>query len=72
MKTGIYLFIFSRFDPGGPGSCLKRYSDPSFFRRASIGAEVAYSDKILKDKKGRKIKVCLIKVAEAESIYWVI
>lgn len=50
------LNLLDKFDPGGPGSCLKRYSDPSFFRRASIGSEVAYSDKILKDKKGRKIK----------------
>ncbi|KAI5657342.1 hypothetical protein M9H77_26135 [Catharanthus roseus] len=50
------LNLLDKFDTGGPGSCLKRYSDPSFFRKASTGSEVAYSDKVLKDKKGRKIK----------------
>lgn len=47
-----------RFDPGGPGSCLKRYSDPTFFKRASVGSDEEYIEKVLKEKKGRKIKVC--------------
>lgn len=28
------LHLLDKFDIGGPGACLKRYSDPSFFRRA--------------------------------------
>ncbi|XP_027105524.1 protein SCAR3 isoform X1 [Coffea arabica] len=51
-----HLDLLDKFDPGGPGSCLKRYSDPSFFKRASSGSDGAYIDKVLKEKKGRKIK----------------
>lgn len=51
-----HLNLLDKFDPGGPGSCLKRYSDPSFFKRASSGSDGAYIDRVLKEKKGRKIK----------------
>ncbi|KAK4421160.1 protein SCAR3 [Sesamum alatum] len=50
------LHLLDRFDPGGPGSCLKRYSDPTFFNRASMASGEASTQKISKDKKGRKIK----------------
>ncbi|XP_059290710.1 SCAR-like protein 2 isoform X1 [Lycium ferocissimum] len=50
------LHLLDKFDPGGPGSCLKRYSDPTFFKRASVGSDEEYIDKVLKEKKGRKIK----------------
>ncbi|KAL2253154.1 protein SCAR1 isoform X2 [Sesamum indicum] len=53
------LHLLDRFDPGGPGSCLKRYSDPTFFNRASMASMAsgeANNQKISKDKKGRKIK----------------
>ncbi|CAH9076600.1 unnamed protein product [Cuscuta epithymum] len=50
------LHFLDKFDPGGSGSCLKRYSDPTFFKRASAGSGEAYIGKILKDKKGRKFK----------------
>ncbi|XP_019157406.1 PREDICTED: protein SCAR3 isoform X3 [Ipomoea nil] len=50
------LHLLDKFDAGGPGSCLKRYSDPTFFKRASAGSDEAYLEKVLKDKKGRKIK----------------
>lgn len=50
------MFSF-RFDAGGPGSCLKRYSDPTFFKRASVASGEASIDKISKEKKGRKTKV---------------
>lgn len=30
-----FMLYFLRFDINGPGSCLKRYSDPTYFRRAS-------------------------------------
>ncbi|KAK4386552.1 protein SCAR3 [Sesamum angolense] len=50
------LHLLDRFDPGGPGSCLKRYSDPTFFNRASMASGEASNQKISKDKKGHKIK----------------
>lgn len=50
------LHLLDRFDPGGPGSCLKRYSDPTFFKRASVASGEASIDKIPKEKKSRKIK----------------
>lgn len=50
------LHLLDKFDPGGPGSCLKRYSDPTFFKRASVGSDEEYIAKVLKEKKGRKIK----------------
>ncbi|CAA0808795.1 Protein SCAR3 [Striga hermonthica] len=50
------LHLLDKFDPAGPGSCLKRYSDPTFFRRASEASGDAICYKTSKDKKGRKIK----------------
>ncbi|KAH6828091.1 hypothetical protein C2S53_014448 [Perilla frutescens var. hirtella] len=50
------LHLLDRFDPGGPGSCLKRYSDPTFFKTASVASGEASIDKIPKEKKGRKTK----------------
>ncbi|XP_022866322.1 protein SCAR3-like isoform X4 [Olea europaea var. sylvestris] len=48
------LQLLDKFDPGGPGSCLRRYSDPTFFKRASAGYGEACSKKIRKDKKVRR------------------
>ncbi|XP_039115406.1 SCAR-like protein 1 [Dioscorea cayenensis subsp. rotundata] len=49
------LFTLDKFDIAGAGACLKRYSDPSFFKTNSVS-----SDKIEKEvqieKKSRKIK----------------
>ncbi|KAJ8549483.1 hypothetical protein K7X08_033190 [Anisodus acutangulus] len=50
------LHLLDKFDPGGPGSCLKRYSDPTFFKRASVGSDEEYIAKVLKEKKGQKFK----------------
>ncbi|GLU22859.1 hypothetical protein SLE2022_389020 [Rubroshorea leprosula] len=46
--------LLDKFDMGGPGSCLKRYSDPTFFKKAS-GIE-GNADKVQRDKKARKSK----------------
>lgn len=51
-----HLHLLDKFDPGGPGSCFKRYSDPTFFKRASAGSKEAYSKKIANDKIVRSIK----------------
>ncbi|XP_021723752.1 protein SCAR3-like isoform X1 [Chenopodium quinoa] len=50
------LQLLDRFDSGGPGSCLKRYSDPAFFKRASTCSEVSISEKSQRERKVRKIK----------------
>lgn len=49
-----------RFDTGGPGSCLKRYSDPTFFRRASASSGEATVERDTKNRKARRSKVCLV------------
>ncbi|XP_047311279.1 protein SCAR1-like isoform X2 [Impatiens glandulifera] len=50
------LQLLDRFDPGGTGSCLKRYSDPTFFQRASgISFETSVG-KASKDRKARRRK----------------
>ncbi|GFP89594.1 protein scar1 [Phtheirospermum japonicum] len=38
------LHMLDRFDPGGHGSCLKRYSDPSLFKRSSVASGEASTD----------------------------
>ncbi|KAL8103617.1 protein SCAR3-like isoform X2 [Apium graveolens] len=50
------LHLLDKFDTGGPGSCLKRYSDPTFFKRASAGYDEAYAEKFTRDKKARRRK----------------
>ncbi|KAK9714551.1 hypothetical protein RND81_06G102500 [Saponaria officinalis] len=50
------LQLLDRFDQRGSGSCLKRYSDPTFFRRASSSSETHNRDKSQRERKARKIK----------------
>ncbi|XAR66568.1 hypothetical protein NMG60_11012847 [Bertholletia excelsa] len=55
------LHLLDKFDTGGPGSCLKRYSDPTFLRRASakIGEtnyEVSEDRKACRSNKSRRLK----------------
>ncbi|XP_002522581.2 protein SCAR3 isoform X1 [Ricinus communis] len=50
------LHLLDKFDTGGPGSCLKRYSDPTFFRRASGNFKEPDAEKVRKEKKVRKTK----------------
>ncbi|CAK9152606.1 unnamed protein product [Ilex paraguariensis] len=50
------LHLLDKFDTGGPGSCLKRYSDPTFFKRASAKSIEAKVVKVRKDKKSCRIK----------------
>lgn len=44
------LHLLDKFDIGGPGSCLKRYSDPTYFKRASPG-NIVRVQKVRRDKK---------------------
>lgn len=52
----IYSGAF-RFDTGGPGSCLRRYSDPTFFRRVAASLDERNVGKVRGDKKAHKTKV---------------
>ncbi|XP_062160792.1 protein SCAR3 isoform X3 [Alnus glutinosa] len=50
------LHLLDKFDTGGPGSCLKRYSDPTFFKKASVTSGEVTTGKIQIDKKARRSK----------------
>ncbi|KAJ8898981.1 hypothetical protein K2173_008483 [Erythroxylum novogranatense] len=47
------LFLLDKFDVAGAGACLKRYSDPSFFKIESVGES---SVEVPREKKSRKTK----------------
>ncbi|GKU94403.1 hypothetical protein SLEP1_g7903 [Rubroshorea leprosula] len=49
--------LLDKFDMGGPGSCLKRYSDPTFFKRVSGSSiEANIADKVQGSKRAHKSK----------------
>lgn len=48
------FFVSIRFDVAGAGACLKRYSDPSFYKTELASTE---TKKAKREKKSRKIKV---------------
>ncbi|KAL5774277.1 hypothetical protein ACOSP7_011834 [Xanthoceras sorbifolium] len=50
------LHMLDKFDTGGPGSCLKKYSDPTFFKRVSGSPIEATAEKVQRNKKARKSK----------------
>ncbi|XP_021907602.1 protein SCAR3-like isoform X1 [Carica papaya] len=50
------LNLLDKFDTNGPGSCLRRYSDPAFFRSASGVSTAADCDEVQKDKRSHKTK----------------
>ncbi|KAF7803328.1 protein SCAR1-like [Senna tora] len=45
------LDLLDKFDAGGSGSCLRRYSDPTFFKRVSAYSDEAYTEKIERARK---------------------
>ncbi|KAG2244601.1 hypothetical protein Bca52824_093568 [Brassica carinata] len=49
------LHLLDRFDAGGPGSCLRKYSDPTFFRK-ELGNHTKDDIKAQKDQTHRKRK----------------
>ncbi|KAF8409046.1 hypothetical protein HHK36_005118 [Tetracentron sinense] len=50
------FYLLDKFDTGGPGSCLKRYSDPSFFKRALASSDLVSAEKVQREKKVHKSK----------------
>ncbi|XWS15834.1 hypothetical protein CRYUN_Cryun34aG0035700 [Craigia yunnanensis] len=50
------LHMLEKFDAGGPGSCLKRYSDPTYFKRTSGSSIEEDAEKVPRDNKTCKSK----------------
>ncbi|KAK6932676.1 hypothetical protein RJ641_002300 [Dillenia turbinata] len=50
------LHLLDKFDTGVPGSCLKRYSDPTFFKRASPTSDIVNAEKLKSNRRARKSK----------------
>ncbi|GLJ38492.1 hypothetical protein SUGI_0784370 [Cryptomeria japonica] len=50
------LFLLDKFDVAGAGACLKRYTDPSFFKMEWASTELMKAEKAQRDKKARRVK----------------
>jgi hypothetical protein len=48
-----------RFDNAGAGACLKRYSDPSYFKKAWDMMSADKNANLKREKRSQKIKVLL-------------
>ncbi|CAL0328321.1 unnamed protein product [Lupinus luteus] len=49
------LFLLDKFDVAGAGACLKRYTDPSFFKVDSVPSEIATVE-VHREERIRKVK----------------
>lgn len=49
----------SRFDIDGAGACLKRYSDPTYFKRSLTNSDMKKERNIQNEKKAHRRKVSL-------------
>lgn len=58
----------NRFDVAGAGSCLKRYTDPSFFKREASYIKISNSD-VQRETKPRKAKVIGLRIFIAFVLY---
>ncbi|KAG0609588.1 hypothetical protein M758_8G195800 [Ceratodon purpureus] len=50
------LFLLDKFDVAGSGACLKRYTDPSFFKLEWASSELLKAQRAQRDKKARREK----------------
>ncbi|KAL2337641.1 hypothetical protein Fmac_012087 [Flemingia macrophylla] len=50
------LFLLDKFDVAGAGACLKRYTDPSFFKMESTSSVTATVE-VQREKRIRKVKL---------------
>ncbi|XP_020096763.1 SCAR-like protein 2 isoform X1 [Ananas comosus] len=50
------LYLLDKFDSAGGGACQKRYSDPSYFRRAWSMSKMGKAESFQKEKKIHKTK----------------
>lgn len=54
-----FSFLFySRFETGGHGTCLKKYSDPTFFQFAWAASQSEKAEQMLRDWEAQEAKVC--------------
>ncbi|XP_077251123.1 SCAR-like protein 2 [Tasmannia lanceolata] len=51
-----HLFLLDKFDAAGAGACLKRYTDPSFFKMAWASSELTKEEIVQREPKAKKIK----------------
>ncbi|KAI3964698.1 hypothetical protein MKW92_007868 [Papaver armeniacum] len=58
-----------KFDKGGPGSCVRRYSDPSYFKRALANSEMLSNVKGQREKKAQKSRRKVTRVRKGEVSY---
>lgn len=49
------LFLLDKFDVAGAGACLKRYTDPSFFKLESSSSKAATAE-VHREKRSRRVK----------------
>ncbi|OAY83535.1 SCAR-like protein 1 [Ananas comosus] len=61
------LFTLDKFDVAGAGACLKRYSDPSFFKTEFASSNVMETD-VPREKKVRKIKKKALRWRKGETL----
>lgn len=50
------LHKLDKYDIGGPGSCFRRYSDPTYFKRSSSGPYETHLQNVPREKKARRNK----------------
>ncbi|KAL5707558.1 phosphoenolpyruvate carboxylase [Ranunculus cassubicifolius] len=50
------LHLLDKFDTVGSGACLRRYSDPSFFRKAITRSDPTSAEKVQRNKRNKKSK----------------
>uniref|UniRef100_A0A453EFB4 Uncharacterized protein n=1 Tax=Aegilops tauschii subsp. strangulata TaxID=200361 RepID=A0A453EFB4_AEGTS len=55
------LYLLDKFDNAGAGACLKRYSDPSYFKKSWDVMRADKTAHLQKERRSHKIKVpCFI------------
>ncbi|XP_078162880.1 uncharacterized protein LOC144558031 isoform X3 [Carex rostrata] len=62
------LFTLDKFDVAGAGACLKRYTDPSFFKTELASSCSIEADDALRERKPRKIKKKAIRWKKGETL----
>ncbi|PKA58933.1 SCAR-like protein 2 [Apostasia shenzhenica] len=62
------LFLLDKYDRAGSGACLKRYSDPGYFRKAWEAKEPDKAVLIQREKKNQEIKNSLGSSAQFLSV----
>ncbi|GJN06400.1 hypothetical protein PR202_ga24128 [Eleusine coracana subsp. coracana] len=51
------LYLLDKFDNAGAGACLKRYSDPSYFKKAWDMMSADKNTSLRREKRSQKIKI---------------